>query len=131
MALIVLLIFSILLVKRIILLLGIFLNLSNLLIIFLRDNYYRSGEGFVCVFSITDPESFDATAEFREQILRVKNSDTSIPLVLVGNKGDLFAERKVPLAQCQQRAEMWGVLYVETSAKTRENVDKVLFNYFT
>lgn len=58
----------------------------------------------------------------------MKNSDTSVPLVLVGNKGDLSVERKVPLAQCQQRAEMWGVSYVETSAKTRENVDKVVFN---
>ena len=33
-----------------------------------RDNYYRSGEGFICVFSITDPESFDQTLEFREQM---------------------------------------------------------------
>lgn len=49
-----------------------------------------------------------------------------MPLVLVGNKGDLSgSERKVPLAQAQQRAEMWGVPYVETSAKTRANVDKV------
>jgi len=94
----------------------------------IRDNYYRSGEGFICVFSITDPESFDATVEFREQILRVKNSDTSVPLVLVGNKGDLQAERRVPLAQAQQRAELWGVPYVETSAKTRSNVDKVFYD---
>lgn len=31
----------------------------------IRDNYFRSGEGFLCVFSITEPESFDATQEFR------------------------------------------------------------------
>ena len=30
-----------------------------------RDNYFRSGEGFLCVFSITDLESFQSTAEFR------------------------------------------------------------------
>lgn len=95
-----------------------------------RDNYYRSGEGFICVFSITDPESFDATVEFREQILRVKNSDTSVPLVLVGNKVDLAeSERRVPLAQAQQRAELWGVPYIETSAKTKTNVEKV--NHFS
>ncbi|KAI1728872.1 ras family domain-containing protein [Ditylenchus destructor] len=94
----------------------------------IRDNYYRSGEGFICVFSITDPESFDATVEFREQILRVKNSDNTIPLVLVGNKGDLAAERRVPLAQAQQRAELWGVPYIETSAKTKQNVEKVFYD---
>ncbi|RCN51406.1 Ras family protein [Ancylostoma caninum] len=32
---------------------------------FCRDNYYRSGEGFICVFSILDMDSFDATTEFR------------------------------------------------------------------
>uniref|UniRef100_A0A5S6QU18 Bestrophin homolog n=1 Tax=Trichuris muris TaxID=70415 RepID=A0A5S6QU18_TRIMR len=94
----------------------------------IRDNYYRSGEGFLCVFSITDLESFDATAEFREQILRVKNSDQTIPILLVGNKSDLSAERRVTLEQAQQRAAGWNVNYVETSAKTRFNVDKVFYD---
>jgi len=95
----------------------------------IRDNYYRSGEGFICVYSITDQESFDATAEFREQILRVKNSDPNIPIMLVGNKSDLNASvRQVSLAVAQQRAEHWGVSYVETSAKNRTNVDKVFYD---
>lgn len=59
-----------------------------------------------------------------EQILRVKG-DESIPLLLVGNKCDLQDKRKVPLADCHSRATSWNVPYVETSAKTRENVDKV------
>lgn len=94
----------------------------------IRDNYYRSGEGFICVFSILDMDSFDATTEFREQILRVKNSDNSVPIVLVGNKADLREERVVPLEMARQRAERWGVPYVETSAKRRENVDKVFYD---
>jgi hypothetical protein len=63
----------------------------------------------------------------REQILRVKN-DENIPFLLVGNKCDLNDKRKVPLSECQSRAQQWGgVPYVETSAKTRENVDKVIY----
>ena len=31
----------------------------------IRDNYFRCGEGFLCVFSITEQESFQATSEFR------------------------------------------------------------------
>jgi len=31
----------------------------------IRDNYFRSGEGFLCIFSITEAESFQATSEFR------------------------------------------------------------------
>lgn len=60
----------------------------------------------------------------REQILRVKN-DENIPFLLVGNKSDLEDKRKVSYKDAEDRATQWGVTYVETSAKTRENVDKV------
>lgn len=61
----------------------------------------------------------------REQILRVKNG-VNVPFLLVGNKGDLHGKRKVSVAEAQAQAQQWNVHYVETSAKTRENVDKVL-----
>jgi len=97
----------------------------------IRDNYFRSGEGFLCVFSITEKESFEATTEFREQILRVKgveqNTD-SIPFILVGNKVDLEDKRQVSLAEAEKRAANWKVTYVETSAKTRLNVDKIFYD---
>ncbi|KAF7268663.1 ras-like protein A [Rhynchophorus ferrugineus] len=93
----------------------------------IRDNYFRSGEGFLCIFSITEDESFQATQEFREQILRVKNDD-NIPFLLVGNKCDLEEKRKVSFQEAQDRANKWGVPYVETSAKTREHVDKVFYD---
>jgi GTPase SAR1 family protein len=34
-------------------------------ILAIRDNYFRSGEGFLLVFSIIDHESFDVLNEFR------------------------------------------------------------------
>lgn len=61
---------------------------------------------------------------FREQILRVKG-DENIPFLLVGNKCDLEERRKVTFQEASDRAKKWGVTYVETSAKTREHVDKV------
>jgi len=93
----------------------------------IRDNYFRSGEGFMCVFSIAESESFQATSDFREQILRVKN-DENIPFLLVGNKADIEDIRQVTSEQAQARAKEWNVPYVETSAKTRANVDKVFFD---
>ncbi|XP_022306502.1 ras-related protein Ral-A-like isoform X3 [Crassostrea virginica] len=93
----------------------------------IRDNYFRSGEGFLCLFSITEQESFQATVDFREQILRVKNDDT-IPFLLVGNKADLEDKRYVSVDEAQERAKQWNVPYVETSAKTRANVDKVFYD---
>uniref|UniRef100_A0A8C5T1W2 small monomeric GTPase n=1 Tax=Malurus cyaneus samueli TaxID=2593467 RepID=A0A8C5T1W2_9PASS len=91
----------------------------------IRDNYFRSGEGFLCVFSITELESFAATADFREQILRVKE-DENVPFLLVGNKSDLEDKRQVSVEEAKNRADQWNVNYVETSAKTRANVDKVM-----
>lgn len=61
---------------------------------------------------------------YREQILRVKE-DESVPFLLVGNKSDLDDRRQVSAEEAKARAEQWGVSYVETSAKTRANVDKV------
>ncbi|KAL2087908.1 hypothetical protein ACEWY4_016736 [Coilia grayii] len=94
----------------------------------IRDNYFRSGEGFLLVFSITELESFTATSEFREQILRVKSEEESIPLLLVGNKSDLEDRRQVSAEEARGKAEQWGMQYVETSAKTRAYVDKVFFD---
>ncbi|MEQ2310891.1 hypothetical protein AMECASPLE_013900 [Ameca splendens] len=63
----------------------------------------------------------------REQILRVKE-DENVPFLLVGNKSDLDDRRQVSADEAKARAEQWGVCYVETSAKTRANVDKVFFD---
>jgi len=90
----------------------------------IRDNYFRSGEGFLCVFSITEHESFMATQDLREQILRVKG-DENIPFILVGNKSDLNHKRRVSLEEALNLADQWKVPYIETSAKARLNVDKI------
>lgn len=59
----------------------------------IRDNYYRSGEGFLCVYSITELESFNNCQDFRDQICRVLN-DNNVPFILVGNRADLQGSRK-------------------------------------
>lgn len=91
----------------------------------IRDNYFRSGEGFLCVYSVCEPESFANTTDFREQILRVKGeTEENIPFILVANKIDLADKRQVSKEEGQARADEWKVPYIETSAKTKENVDK-------
>lgn len=92
-----------------------------------RDNYFRSGEGFLCVFSLVDRESFAGVAEVRESVLRVK-IDERTPLILVGNKADLQDSREISNEDAQALANSWGVPYIETSAKTKLNVDKVYFD---
>jgi len=89
----------------------------------IRDNYFRSGEGFLCVYSLCEPESFANTQDFREQIIRVKGENENPPFLLVANKSDLVDKRKVTREQGEERAKEWKVHYMETSAKTKENVD--------
>jgi Ras-related protein Ral-A len=90
----------------------------------IRDNYYRSGEGFLCVFSICEQASFQHTQEFRDQICRVLDDET-IPFILVGNKLDLAAQRQVSSRDAELKAKSWNCPYIETSAKTRQNVEDV------
>lgn len=60
----------------------------------MREQYMRTGEGFLLVYSITSRQSFEEITTFQQQILRVKDKDY-FPMVVVGNKCDLEGERQV------------------------------------
>ncbi len=84
----------------------------------MRDQYMRSGQGFLCVYSITNKGSFEEIGAFREQILRVKDAD-KVPMVIVGNKSDLETERAVSQQEGKDVAAVYGCPWMETSAKAR------------
>ena len=90
----------------------------------LRDQYMRSGDGYVIVYSITSTGTFLEANNFREQLYRVLDKDLSenIPIVLCGNKCDLESERQVQTSEAQKLAEEWRVLFFETSAKSKINI---------
>lgn len=60
----------------------------------MREQYMRTGEGFLLVYSITSRNSFEEISTFHQQILRVKDKD-SFPVILIANKCDLEYERQV------------------------------------
>ncbi|EMP35156.1 GTP-binding protein Rit2, partial [Chelonia mydas] len=66
----------------------------------MRDQYMRGGEGFIICYSITDRQSFQEAAEFKELIYRVRHT-YDIPLVLVGNKIDLEEFRQASPDYCK------------------------------
>ncbi|KPP62318.1 hypothetical protein Z043_119505 [Scleropages formosus] len=92
----------------------------------MRDQYMRTGEGFLCVFALNNSKSFEDVHLYREQINRVKDSD-NVPMVLVGNKSDLGC-RSVDTKQAQELARSYGVPFVETSAKTRQGVEEAFYS---
>jgi GTPase KRas protein len=60
----------------------------------MREQYMRTGEGFLLVYSISSRQSFEEILTFQQQILRVKDKDY-FPIIIVGNKCDLDSERVV------------------------------------
>jgi GTPase SAR1 family protein len=69
-------------------------QLIHILYSAMREQYMRTGEGFLAVYSITSRNSFEEITTFHQQILRVKDKDW-FPIVIVANKCDLEFERQV------------------------------------
>ena len=95
----------------------------------IRDGYYRNVDGFICVFSVTERETFQAMDDFRDQILRIKDdSANKVPFLLVGNKVDLEQQRCVRLDNAEYMSKRWNCPYYESSAKTMINIDQLFYD---
>eukprot|EP01097_Dermamoeba_algensis_P001438 TRINITY_DN1539_c0_g1_i1.p1 TRINITY_DN1539_c0_g1~~TRINITY_DN1539_c0_g1_i1.p1 ORF type:complete len:185 (-),score=41.11 TRINITY_DN1539_c0_g1_i1:152-706(-) len=90
----------------------------------LRDQYYISGQGFICVYSITSRLSFEQTPNFFKEIQRAKEKD-KVPLILVGNKKDLEPNRQVSTDEGRALAKTVSAPFFEASAKTNDNVEEI------
>eukprot|EP01118_Nematostelium_gracile_P011048 TRINITY_DN3886_c0_g1_i2.p3 TRINITY_DN3886_c0_g1~~TRINITY_DN3886_c0_g1_i2.p3 ORF type:complete len:132 (+),score=42.87 TRINITY_DN3886_c0_g1_i2:531-926(+) len=88
----------------------------------LRDQYMKTGEGFVLVYSVTSRSSFETVTKLRTSIIRMKQEAQDFPIVLVGNKKDLAHERVVSTEEGKQMADKFKIPFMETSAKSNENV---------
>ena len=60
----------------------------------MREQYMRTGDGFLLVYSITSRHSFEEISIFHQQILQVRGKD-SFPAILVANNCDLEYDRQV------------------------------------
>lgn len=88
--------------------------------------YYKGAHGIVVVFDLTERNSFEHVQNWFQEIK--KNAGETVVKILVGNKVDLQESRAVQKSEGEALARSLGVLYVETSAKTGENVDSVFMN---
>ena len=88
-------------------------------------NYFQSSHGFVLIYDITDKESFQKLDFWLEQIKN--NSPKNIKLVLVGNKCDLFNERRVSFEEAETFAKNNNMKFFEASAKDGTNVNELFY----
>jgi Ras-related protein Rap-2C len=90
----------------------------------MRDHNNKNGQGFVVCYSLTNHQTFQDIKTMKEQIVRVKGSD-KVPILLVANKVDLENQREVPTVEGMALAQIWGCTFIESSAKSRMNVNEV------
>ena len=91
----------------------------------IRLSRYKGNAAYLIGFEVTYRESFDETTQYLEEITSCIGRRPVA--VAVGNRIDLVNERKVSTEEARSHFENMNppIPYIETSAKTGENVNKV------
>ncbi|MFW9900023.1 MAG: GTP-binding protein [Candidatus Thorarchaeota archaeon] len=85
-----------------------------------RQTYLGNAEAGILVFDVTRKDTFDKLEDWLKEIKKVSET---ISLILVGNKIDLEDERVVSTEEGENIAQKLNLSYIETSAKTGENIN--------
>ncbi|CAG9317419.1 unnamed protein product [Blepharisma stoltei] len=88
----------------------------------ITSSYYRGAHGIIIVYDITDRESFTNVNNWLGEIQRYASD--SVNRLLIGNKCDLEEKRAVSYEEGKQFADGLGIPFIETSAKTSQNVEQ-------
>ena len=84
------------------------------------SSYYRGVHGILLIYDVTDKDSFKNLNNWLIEI--EKNANKNVVKVLIGNKADLEDKRVISYNQGKEFADMYGLKYIETSAKKNINV---------
>ena len=89
----------------------------------ITSSYYRGAHGIIIVFDVTDVDSFHNCRQWMNEIDRYASE--GVNRLLVGNKCDLVKHKQVDYHQAKDFADRNEMSFVEASAKTATNVDKI------
>ncbi|MED6220294.1 Ras- protein RABC2a, variant 2 [Stylosanthes scabra] len=90
----------------------------------LTSSYYRGAQGIILVYDVTRRETFTNLSEVWSKELELYSTNQDCVKILVGNKVDRESERAVSREEGLALAKELGCLLLESSAKTRENVEQ-------
>lgn len=91
----------------------------------LAPMYYRGAAAAIIVYDITNNDSFVRAKKWVQELQRQGNAN--LVMALAGNKSDLASKRKVESEEAQAYAEENGLFFMETSAKTAQNVNELFY----
>lgn len=97
----------------------------------LTKSFWHGCKGAVIVFSLVDRASFEHAKTNWYKAVSESTHDSCEYAALVGNKCDLATEsgRQVTTREAQEFAAATNMTYVETSALTNDNVEKMFYNF--
>ncbi|XP_043087208.1 ras-related protein Rab-37, partial [Puntigrus tetrazona] len=84
--------------------------------------YYRDAQALLLLYDITSKSSFDNTRAWLTEIHEYAQDD--VVIMLLGNKSDMTGSRVIRREDGEKLAREYGVIFLETSAKTGLNVDE-------
>ncbi|CDW52282.1 Ras protein Rab 18 [Trichuris trichiura] len=87
----------------------------------MTDSFYRNAQGIIFVYDITKRQSFLNIVTWLDEVNTYCNKQNAVK-ILVGNKIDQQEYREVKTAEGIRCAQDNSLLFIETSAKTSENV---------
>ncbi|MFX1298218.1 MAG: Rab family GTPase [Promethearchaeota archaeon] len=93
----------------------------------IRKIFYEGANAFLCLYDCTNEASFQGVQPWIRDIRRVVGK---IYGILIGNKVDLVKERVIGESEGMELAAKLNLDFMETSAKTGENVE-TLFKQLT
>eukprot|EP01103_Thecamoeba_quadrilineata_P008733 TRINITY_DN18463_c0_g1_i1.p1 TRINITY_DN18463_c0_g1~~TRINITY_DN18463_c0_g1_i1.p1 ORF type:complete len:212 (-),score=49.24 TRINITY_DN18463_c0_g1_i1:111-746(-) len=88
-------------------------------------SYYRGAAGALLVYDITRRETFTHLTSWLED---ARQHSSEMTIMLIGNKSDLDKKRAVSYDEGLNFAKQNGLIFLETSAKTADNVEEAFFN---
>ncbi|CAL9182487.1 unnamed protein product [Musa hybrid cultivar] len=87
--------------------------------------YYHGAAAAIIVYDISNMDSYVRAKKWVRELQRQGNP--YLIMALVGNKIDLEAKRKVESEEGFQYAQENGLFFIETSAKTAENINELFY----
>uniref|UniRef100_A0A914DFX8 Uncharacterized protein n=1 Tax=Acrobeloides nanus TaxID=290746 RepID=A0A914DFX8_9BILA len=88
----------------------------------ITSSYYRDADALLLVYDVSNRSSFENIRNWLSQVKEFAKE--SVQMTLIGNKIDLSSQRKVKIEEAKQLAMAYNISYMETSAKTGQNVQE-------
>jgi len=89
----------------------------------ITSSVYRKAKGVAYVYDATREETFANLKQWMQEVQQKYNEVQTTNIIIVGNKSDL--PPKVPVEVVQKFAEDNNAIFIQSSAKSGENVENI------